>query len=320
LGPELGDAERALVAASVIAPFAGKLLAQAARGAEAFARVAAKTGQTAEELARVLRVAQEVEKNRVVLREALDAERAGRALTVEQRTALDDLRSRFADIGLPPTGTDAVLEGKAIRPQDAKNAKDISGYIGKPASPNSPPPGYVIQRQPGQRMTIRRGIADDAVCAPLTIDGQGRIQWGSSERISRPGALAQALGPGPARHQAHHLVTDSVVRDSPLFQAARERGAPPYKVDTKSNGMWLPDSPDARTPATQKLPGHCGSHAEYSRLAMIEVDSETKQIEAQFGSLDKAPATELTAACHRVEDQMRARVLLWTEKNGDKLR
>jgi hypothetical protein len=88
-----------------------------------------------------------------------------------------------------------VLEGRAIRPQDAKNAKEVAPYIGTQASKTSPPPGYVVTGE-APPFTIRRAIAEDGLFAPLTTDAQGRIQWGSSERISKPGALAQALGPG----------------------------------------------------------------------------------------------------------------------------
>jgi hypothetical protein len=115
-------------------------------------------------------------------------------------------------------------------------------------------------------------------------------------------------------------VTDAVVRDSPLFQAARERGVPPYDVDTKDNGIWLPDSPDARTRATQNLPVHSGSHAEYSKIAMRNAEREREGILKRYGSLEKAPPAELTTACHRVEDEMRRQVAKWTETTGDKLR
>jgi hypothetical protein len=110
----------------------------------------------------------------------------------------------------------------------------------------------------------------------------GQRSPGSWERRNRRGDEGD-------RHQAHHLVTDAIVRDSPLFLAARERGVPPYDVDTKSNGIWLPDSPDARTSATKNLPVHSGSHGDYSKIAMREAEREAKQLEARSGRSTRCP-------------------------------
>lgn len=160
---------------------------------------------------------------------------------------------------------------------------------------------YIRVNQQGRTLLSRTG-ADDALYPKLTVDEDGVIRVGSatSSRISTPGALAKAVGPRPPKHQIHHLVPDAVVRDHPLFEAARKRGSPAYNLDRGANGVYLPNGPNERIPGiSDQLPVHGGSHPGYNRLAKIRADAVMNRLIEEFGSLDKVPADRLTQACAR---------------------
>ncbi|MCP4131389.1 MAG: DUF4157 domain-containing protein, partial [bacterium] len=116
---------------------------------------------------------------------------------------------------------------------------------------------------------IRRGkgMADD-FHIQLFIDDYGIIRMGTgSIRLSKSGklreALVKALGRNLPGHQAHHLVPDQVVKESPLFREALERFI--YNIDNAHNGILLPEAVEfAKKYGTGNLPLHCGSHPNYT--------------------------------------------------------
>ncbi len=89
LGEKLSSAERALDAALLLAPHAAKVLGAGVRGAAAVLRLTRATGRSAAEVTLACRAAVAIQKNRAAVREGIAAAQAGRALTTEQRAAMD---------------------------------------------------------------------------------------------------------------------------------------------------------------------------------------------------------------------------------------
>jgi hypothetical protein len=220
------------------------------------------------------------------------------------------------------TAEETTAAATRLAPEDAANWGDVSDLIGRPVSDVTLPPGYSTYER-GGRTFIRRARADDAAFARLTVDENGAIQTGraASRRISRPGALAVALGERPTRHQAHHIVPDEIVRDHPLFEAARTRGQPPYNVDAPSNGSYLAEADEYRvTGVSDTLPTHSGSHPTYNGIARDEAGMAMRDLIDEFGDLGSVPPERLTEAAREVEDQMREHLRNWTTTHGDRLR
>jgi hypothetical protein len=116
-------------------------------------------------------------------------------------------------------------------------------------------------------------------------------------------------------------VPDQVVRDHPLFDAARRRGRPPYDLDDAGNGAYLAESPADRVAGvSDTLPTHSGSHPRYSALATDEADDVLGRLVERYGSLDDVPPDMLSAAANEVQRRMRAHLSTWVSTFGDTLR
>jgi hypothetical protein len=88
LGEKLDNADRALDAALLVAPFAATALAKGARGAAELFRLARATGRSIDETRAFCRVALEVSRNEKAVRDGITAAKAGRAMTAEQKAAM----------------------------------------------------------------------------------------------------------------------------------------------------------------------------------------------------------------------------------------
>jgi hypothetical protein len=209
-----------------------------------------------------------------------------------------------------------------VKPEDSANWDKVKGWVGQRLG-EKPPEGYIIFERDGKRF-LRRIDADDAKWPRLTVDDQGVIQVGraTSPRISVAGRLVKNMGPGPAAHQGHHLIPDTVVRDHPLLQAARARGKPPYDVDRATNGIYLPETTAARSnaPTSEELPLHRGSHPEYSSIATRAANDKLRRLLMRFGEIDKIPSEALSRAAAEIEDSMKEIVKHWISTHGDKLK
>ena len=207
----------------------------------------------------------------------------------------------------------------------ADNWEDVQKLLGPPPQKlgSKPPPGYEIYTRGGRRF-LRRIEANDQKWARLTVDDDGNIALPkASQRLAKPGELAKNIGPRPTEpHQAHHLIPDEVVRTNELLKLAREKAG--YNLDRGSNGIYLPETPEARlkTPESADLPLHRGSHPEYSRMADDIANKELARLTAKHGGDAGAITTpELLDAVKRVEDKMRDVAKNWKTISGeDKLK
>lgn len=213
-------------------------------------------------------------------------------------------------------------EGVArIAPEQAANWSEVSQLIGRPVNEVTLPAGYRTYQRGGKTF-IRRAEANDQLFARIGVDENGLITAGrpASRRVSRPGALARALGERPPRHQAHHVVPDEIVRDHPLFDAARRRGQPPYAVDDASNGVYLAEGEQFRVVGvSDDLPLHSGSHREYNELARTEADQMSNALIRDYGSLGQVPPEVLSNAAHEVQERMWTHLQSWMDTHGRKL-
>ncbi|MCP4131746.1 MAG: DUF4157 domain-containing protein [bacterium] len=152
----------------------------------------------------------------------------------------------------------------------------------------------------------------------LFIDEYGIIRMGvDSIRLSKAGklreALVKALGRNLPGHQAHHLIPDQVVKESPLFREALERWI--YNIDNAHNGILLPEAVEfAKKYATGNLPLHCGSHPNYSKIALEETRKMLKQLEKKYGALKQVPDDVLKDTIYFLEENMRDILLHWGKK------
>ncbi|HWA72776.1 MAG TPA: DUF4157 domain-containing protein [Polyangiaceae bacterium] len=193
---------------------------------------------------------------------------------------------------------DALAEADQarLRSVDINVAEDVLGSVGKKASSKTAPEGYTyVNPGEGRRPYLRRSPPAETK-PPLHVDPEtGEIRVGpgrTSNRIAEPGRLRENLGSAPGEgHQAHHLVPDEVVRKEELFQEALRRGI--YDVDRPSNGIYLPETPEVRVPATENLPLHSGSHPAYNSQARQAAQTALRE---ELAAAGKTRATELSDA------------------------
>jgi hypothetical protein len=102
-GEKLDDAGRALDAALLLAPFAAAGLAKGARGAAELFRLARATARSVDETRVFCRVAVEASRNQTAVRDGITAAKTGRALTAEQKGAME-LVGKAAEQGLEGQG------------------------------------------------------------------------------------------------------------------------------------------------------------------------------------------------------------------------
>jgi hypothetical protein len=137
----------------------------------------------------------------------------------------------------------------------------------------------------------------------LTVDDEGKIiEFKGSQRVSKPGKLRKNLGDPPGRnHEAHHLVSDNVVRKSPLHKEAMKRDI--YDVDRKGNGKYLAKTDaDAIAGKTKDLPLHSGSHSKYDIKINEAIDEVLRANNVDIKNIGKLTDKQLTDMINDVEE------------------
>jgi len=247
--------------------------------------------------------------------------------------SLTDLARTGGREGAEEIGEEATEQAaKKVLPQEAKNWDQVNDLlIGKKPDEISDFDlnrlGYYKSTTSKGDTSIVRYNAVDEDFAPLTVtDGVIAAGKAKSNRISKPGALKEALEEAseaarPKGHQAHHLVPDQVVRESPLFQLARKHG---YNLDNANNGVFLAETAAKRdefgTAYSKQLPLHLGSHPEWNKLAMREAEGALTALKRVTGlPADKISGEMILDAAKNVEDAMREHIEGWVKKHGDSL-
>lgn len=232
---------------------------------------------------------------------------------------LEDLRQLVLD----NTTNWALLQRRSQLAEDLP--REIRAVIGKRVDelPYAPP-GTEFWTTARGRKQIRWQKGNATGRPSLSLDSHGRIVAGGADDLNRA-VLSRNMrkkDPKLEGHHDHHIVPIEIARDHPLFRAARSRGEPRWDPNHPDNGIQLPASKEARDKilASQGLPIHNASHAGYSR-SVAEVAENLKHVlEARYGTLDKVPGAELTAAAKQVETKMRENLKVWTKEHGEELR
>lgn len=215
------------------------------------------------------------------------------------------------------------------------------------------PEQYTYFETNSGKLKIRRKSgfgSDDNLVARLTIDDNGKIvrfTGAVSNRISKPGELRRILLAELGLDkldgfQAHHIVPDAVVRDSPLFQLAVKYDL--YNIDSATNGRMLAQSLERQREVIKNLtpdqlaklgiddidninvPVHNGSHGIYNELAMDTAreiyDDLIDNFPELMGSIDQIEMTPelsdaIKTAAMDVEESMSDILNEWVKKNGE---
>lgn len=153
-------------------------------------------------------------------------------------------------------------------------------------APSSVPNGYEIITRNNSKY-IRRKVASNPDTPRLMVDETGTIvQYVKPQRLASNSKLRNRLieangGIVPPNHQAHHIVSDNVIKNSPLHQEAIKRGL--YDIDRVSNGKLLAETDgDYITGfSSEAYPTHYGSHPKYDDAINAQIDDliETNDID-----------------------------------------
>lgn len=186
-----------------------------------------------------------------------------------------------------------------------KNWPNVRGILGKKFDPRHLPAGYHVRTVGGKPVISRnKGLSDDDLYAPLTIDSKGNFALKTtSARLSNPTTMrnnyTRVYGPLKPGHQIHHLVPDNLMRDHALGQAAQRAGV---DLDRARNLMGLPGKEAYRTGGDA---GHWSSHPEFDLVVTKRMDKLTADLEKQFGSLDLVPRRIMQQTMDTLADQLR---------------
>ncbi|WP_291432505.1 DUF4157 domain-containing protein [Deinococcus sp.] len=186
-----------------------------------------------------------------------------------------------------------------------KNWPNVRGILGKKFDPRHLPAGYHVRTVGGKPVISRnKGLSDDDLYAPLTIDSKGNFALKTtSARLSNPTTMrnnyTRVYGPLKPGHQIHHLVPDNLMRDHALGQAAQRAGV---DLDRARNLMGLPGKEAYRTGGDA---GHWSSHPEFDLVVAKRMDKLTADLEKQFGSLDLVPRRIMQQTTDTLADQLR---------------
>jgi hypothetical protein len=166
-------------------------------------------------------------------------------------------------------------------------------------SPSSVPNGYQIITKNGSKY-IRRIDVSNPNTPRLMVDHTGTIvPYAKPQRLSSNNLLRSRLeqangGVIPDGHQAHHLVPDNVVQNSPLHQEVISRGL--YDIDRVSNGKLLAETAEDYVPLSEAYPTHFGSHPNYDAQiieAMNDILDLHNVLPSQISSLSDTKLLEI---------------------------
>lgn len=126
--------------------------------------------------------------------------------------------------------------------------------------------------------------------------------------------MRTALGnaPGP-NHEAHHIVPDNVVRNSPLHKYAIEQGW--YDVDRVSNGKYLAKSDaDKVVGKSDILPTHSGSHRNYDEAIKNKIDQILQLNLIDPSTINSLNQTQTIGLINKIESEAQTILLGWAGK------
>lgn len=227
--------------------------------------------------------------------------------------------------GETPQGEEpAPLSNRELTPEQAeallqktKNWDQLKEYVGKPANPADPPPGYFYRTKNGTLELVRKN-AQSGDYAPLTVkDGLVVLKSGGSNRISifsrykgnylkwledTQGKAARTAAEGrlAGGNQLHHLIPDAVAQASPLVREALAR-VKGYTIDRGTNIL---DMPVVRNAADDIV--HHGSHPLFNTWVKGRLDRALEQV-TRDGEipLNQVQPTAIDQALHGVENFIR---------------
>lgn len=194
-----------------------------------------------------------------------------------------------------------------------KNWTQVSKIIGKKYNKSLLPKDYYEKIINGKPAIFRNpGKADDALVAPLAIDGSGKIILKqASDRLSDPVLMranfrAKFGRDAKAGHQIHHLVPDNLIQSHPLGQAAEKLGV---SLDRGNNLFDLPGKAAYQSGGNAGV-GHWSSHPKYDALVTPMLNTAQKALEKTYGSLDAVPKDVM----EKTMDGIAAKLLKLIEK------
>lgn len=171
---------------------------------------------------------------------------------------------------------------------------------------SSLPDGYQIVIKNNSKY-IRRIDASNPNTPRLMVNETGTIvPYVKPQRLFSNATLRNRLkqangGTIPDGHQAHHIVSDNIVKNSPIHQEAINRGL--YDIDRVSNGKLLAETAEDYAPISEAYPTHFGSHPNYDAEIVDVIDDVLEShgvLKSQVGNLSD---TELIKIIDDIEDQ-----------------
>jgi hypothetical protein len=186
--------------------------------------------------------------------------------------------------------------------------------VGKPISEfNPPPPPGYSKYQREEKFFIRRVDADDTKYQQLGVDAEQKIILGKG--VSEAAALRseaevrKEIGPAQAGKERHHLIPLEVCASHALVREAIQTGEPPFGANT--GVVFLPQ--DAEAAKTMPgLPIHRGSHPKWTKHVEALLNAELRPLLTRYATLSDIPKKELTAACKRVQNDLRGELSSWS--------
>lgn len=258
-------------------------------------------------------------------------------ITAEQKAAAtrDILTQAAAMGGLMVLGIG--VSSRIAKASRAKNWNEVENLIGKKLDEVQLPEGYSVRQRNGQTEIVRTN-ANDTEFTPLSVNGEGRIQFGGADnRISNAntmnnnynnalhGRLAARFGSKNAEKllaeingliTKHHILPDNVLQKTELGQRAISAG---YSLDGDSNLIGLANkSVNQRRlrdlgEAAPNQPGHWTSHAEYDRAVINRLNSIQETLETKYGKpLTEIPDDVILREMKNLENEFRQKI-----RNGD---
>jgi len=171
--------------------------------------------------------------------------------------------------------------------------------------PSQIPDGYEVFSRNGSNY-IRRTDVSNVNTPRLMVDENGVIRtYTKPQRLSKNGKLRKALedvlDEVPANHQAHHLVPDNIVRNSPLHQEAISRGL--YDIDRASNGKLLAETGEDFAEISEAYPTHFGSHPNYDAEITEIIDDVLESHNVLPSQVKSLSDTKINQIVDDIEDQ-----------------
>lgn len=235
--------------------------------------------------------------------------------TAVEQAAL--IEARAAATELAATGLARASKTAKILPEQAENWSEVAALVGKPWD-GTAPAGYTVVRTAKGEQTLRRAVGDDQKLVKLWVDEAGVLRAGERPlpaTLTSSSAARERItglrGTIPKGVQVHHVIPEEVLREHPLFVAARTRGKPPYDVENPGNLLPMASDEAAISAAPwgwedlRRLPMHRGSHSAYSQVVEEVAEREWEALMASFLDESLIPGERLTEAALRVQSQMR---------------